>query len=293
MRTSEIVALLDTEFRVHDVGDRYLAKHALTDRSRAHATEAFLSEKSGLMFDFSDTAGKAYCVVFTTPEVFDRLLLVADAPCLLFTHHPHDYNEDASGFGPFPGDYLDEFERREIAVYAIHAPLDVGLNICVSKSLAQRLSLSDPVPFCEACGGHLGVMGSLAASDLAEMAAHVRGSLGIDSVDIFDYGAQPGLVAVVAGGGDQAGILERAEDLGCATYITGTAVHRWERAGEGNEKFHALARRSGINVIGASHYHTEKCAVQDVAVWLEKNGLQAEFLEDPVLEDYSVGNWRE
>ena len=58
-----------------------------------------------------------------------------------------------------------------------------------------------------------------------------------------------------------------------------------------NKEFHALARKWSINLIGASHYHTEKCAVQDIAVYLEQNGIQAAFLPDPILEEYSSGNW--
>ena len=142
MQTSKIADMLDQEFRVQEVGDAYLAQHALSEVSRAVATEAFLAEKSGLLFNFAQEIDKVYSVVFATTEVLDCLLQVIEGPSLLFTHHPHDYHEDARGFGPFPEDYLVEFKRNQIAVYAIHAPLDVGLNICVSKSLAERLSLS-------------------------------------------------------------------------------------------------------------------------------------------------------
>jgi len=106
MQTSQIVDLLDREFCVHDIGDPYLAKHALTDTGRTQATKAFLNEKSGLMFDFTKVVSKAYCVVFTTRQVLDLVLQVAESPCLLFTHHPHDYHEDARGFGPFPENCL-------------------------------------------------------------------------------------------------------------------------------------------------------------------------------------------
>ena len=294
MQTSKIVDLLDQEFRVQEVGDAYLAKHALSEVARALATEAFLSEKSGLLFDFAQEIDKVYCVVFTTTEVLDCLLQVIEGPSLLFTHHPHDYHEDARGFGPFPEDYLVQFKRNQIAVYAIHAPLDVGLNICVSKSLAERLSLLNPVPFYEACGGHLGIIGSIDVPGFDMLPAHVSRSLGIDSVDVFDNNAGEGPVAVVAGGGDQPEILRQARHLGCTTYITGTAVHRWARESiqDMNKEFHTLAREWSVSLIGASHYHTEKCAVQDIAAYLEQNGVQAAFLEDPILEEYSSGNWR-
>ncbi len=222
MRTSQVVELLDREFRVLEVGDPYLVKGALSDTGRAQTTQAFLQEKSGLMFNFTEIVSKVYCVVFTTREVLDRLLDIAKEPSLLFTHHPHDYHEDTRGIGPFPEDYLVELKQREIAVYTIHTPLDVGLNISVSKSLAKRLSLSNPQPFPEACGGHLGIMGSLCMRNLDEMAEQVYRSLNISTVDVFDYGATEGPVAVVAGGGDQPTILTEAKDLGCRTYITGT-----------------------------------------------------------------------
>jgi putative NIF3 family GTP cyclohydrolase 1 type 2 len=290
---SQIVELLDKEFRVEEVGDPGLVKHALSDIGRSKATEAFLNEKSGLMFDFAQAINRVYCVVFTTTEIFDRLLALANEPSLIFTHHPHDYHEDSRGIGPFPEDYLEEFEERKISVYTIHTPLDVGLNICVSKSLADRLCLSNTKPFYEASGGHLGVIGKLDTADIDATAQYVSRSLGIDTVDVFNNCAEEGFTAVVAGAGDQPEILIRAKELGCTTYITGTAVHRWafEPVQKSNKVFHALAKESKINLIGASHYHTEKCAVQDVEAFLQEKGYQVTFLEDPVLERYSIGNW--
>ncbi len=291
---SQIVELLDREFRVEEVGDPGLVKHAISEVGRAKATEAFLCEKSGLMFDFAHTINCVYCVVFTTNEVFDRLLATADGPSLIFTHHPHDYHEDSRGFGPFPEEYLKEFEKREVAVYTIHAPLDVGLNICVSKSLAERLSLSDTRPFFEASGGYLGIMGTLVAADVDAMALYVSRSLELDTIDVFDNNAEEGLTAVVAGGGDQPEILKKAAELGCTTYITGTAVHRWahEPVQRANKQFHTLAKELKINLIGASHYNTEKYAVQDIASFLQENNFKAKFLDDPILARYTSGNWQ-
>lgn len=291
---SQIVELLDREFRVEEVGDPGLVKHAISEVGRAKATEAFLNERSGLMFDFAETVSCVYCVVFTTTEVFDRLLAMAEGPSLIFTHHPHNYYEDSRGIRPFPEDYLKRFEEKEIAVYTIHAPLDVGLNICVSKSFADRLCLSNTKPFYEANGGYLGIMGTLDTADIDVMAQYVSRSLGIDTVDVFNNGAEKGFTAVVAGGGDQPGVLKKAKELGCTTYITGTAVHRWafEPVQKSNKEFHSLAKELKINLIGASHYHTEKCAVQDVATFLQEKGYQATFLEDPILTRYTSGNWQ-
>jgi len=292
--TRPIVDLLDKAFRVPEVGDPHLAKHALTDDTRKFATPAFLAEKTGLMFDFTEVIERVYCVVFTTPKMLSRLLEIADAPSLLFTHHPHDYHEDRRGFDPFPQDYVRRLQQSRTSVYTIHTPLDVGLNISVSKSLAERLSLSDPMPFCEALGGHLGVAGWMGSDNLRTTADQVAYSLGISTIDVFDNNGGSGLTAVVAGGGDQASILAEARELGCTRYVTGTVVHRWalEFIQARNAEFHAAAREGRIDLIGASHYHTEKCALEDVAAYLRQHGVDATFLDDPVLGTYDCGNWR-
>jgi putative NIF3 family GTP cyclohydrolase 1 type 2 len=138
------------------------------------------------------------------------------------------------------------------------------------------------------------MIGSKPVNDLAAMAGLVCEALDIESVDVFDNGAEEGLTAVVAGGGDQPDVLKQAKEKGCTTYITGTVVHRWgfEPLQNANREFHKLAREWRINLIGGSHYHTEKCAVQDVGKMLEAKGYNAEFVDDPVLGEYRIGNWK-
>lgn len=294
MNTREITNLLDQEFRVRELGDPHLAKHALTDLGKAMANPSFIAEQSGLLFDFAAEVEKVYCTVFTTELVIEQILRLAQGPAMLFTHHPHDYHEDERGMGAFPESCLHTLRARGISVYAIHAPLDVGKRISVSASLANRLGLQDAHPFFEELEGHLGMAGMFDNCTLESLAARVCGALEIDSTDVFDYGGREGLVAVVAGGGDQVDILAQANDIGCTTYITGTAVHRWNRPSiqEGNRKFHDYAREHRINLIGASHNNTEKCAVQDVASFLCGKGVPASYLVDPDLDRYDIGNRR-
>lgn len=95
-------------------------------------------------------------------------------------------------------------------MYAIHAPLDVGRRICVSKSLGQEIGLRDPELFFPACGGYLGVFGRTMADSLQGIARDVGRGIGLDTVDLFDNGGEVGMTAVVAGGGDQTEILKVA-----------------------------------------------------------------------------------
>ena len=277
---------------MEETADPDMTKHALTEHGRDHVLPAFFERKTGLMFDFADAVEAVYCMTFMTAETIAAVLDKATGPSLLFTHHPFDYHEDSRGLGAVPDDTVEKLRKEGIAVYAIHAPLDVGQTIFVSQSLAGRLPLSELKPFYAALGGHLGVHGRMELGTPADLAQTVGSSLGLETVDLFDNGGETAHTAVVAGGGDQIDILKHAEQLGCTTYITGTAVHRWERMTKANQDFQEYARGAKINLIGDTHYNTEKCAVEDVAALLSERGFPAEFIEDPVLSKYTQGNFR-
>lgn len=292
MRTSVITELLDREFRIEETADPDMTRHALTEHVRALVLPAFHERKTGLMFDFAHSVSMTYCVTFTTSETLTEILKTADGPSLIFTHHPFDYHEDQRGLTSTDDRLILELKKRRISMYAIHAPLDVGRNICVSKSLAERIELRDFTPFFPTCGGHLGVFGTMETDSLEVMASAIGRGLGLDSVDLFDNGGKLGRTAVVAGGGDQPEILKAAIEAGCTTYVTGTAMHRWARMRRANEEFRKVACEAQVNLIGGTHYNTEKWAVRDVATFLGQNGVDARFVEDPVLSKYEQGNFR-
>jgi putative NIF3 family GTP cyclohydrolase 1 type 2 len=292
MNTKDIASFLDQEFRVRETADPDMIKYALQDASRELVSSAFRERKTGVMFEFADSVETVYCTTFLTNETVATVLDKRTGPSLVFTHHPFDYHEDDRGLSAVPDELVHRLRDNGVAIYAIHAPLDVGLNISVSQSLANRLSLSEPKPFYAALGGHLGVYGRIETDTVLGIAQTLGASLGLDTVDLFDNDGSVGLTAVVAGGGDQLDIVKEAQELGCTTYVTGTVVHRWERMTKSNQKFRDYAQRAGINLVGGTHYNTEKCAVQDVAALLNQHGIQAEFIEDPVLSHYKNGNLR-
>lgn len=292
MNTKDIAGLLDREFRVTETADPDMIQYALNDASRNLVTSAFRDRKTGLMFEFANSVDTVFCTTFLTCETIEAILGKMTGPRLIFTHHPFDYHEDERGLSAVPDELVQRLRNDEVSVYAIHAPLDVGLKISVSRSLADRLSMFEQKPFCAALGGHLGVYGRLATATVTDIALSLGEVLRLGTVDLFDNDGTIGLTAVVAGGGDQLDIVKEAQELGCTTYITGTAVHRWGRLTQANQEFRDYARKAGINLIGGTHYNTEKCAVRDVATFLNEHGIKAEFLEDPVLSTYEKGNLR-
>jgi putative NIF3 family GTP cyclohydrolase 1 type 2 len=84
-------------------------------------------------------------------------------------------------------------------------------------------------------------------------------------------------VAVAAGGGSVDFAVKEIAALGINMYITGTTrnVPHVDSIGE----FHRIIRDEHINVIGATHYTTEKYACMSMVRYFTELGIEAEFLE--------------
>jgi len=86
---------------------------------------------------------------------------------------------------------------------------------------------------------------------------------------------------VAAGGGNLVPILNEAAGEGINTYITGVTALTPASA-----ESHQFAVEHGLNLLGGTHYSTEKPACQAICRYFRQLGLPAEFVEgEPVMED--------
>lgn len=92
-------------------------------------------------------------------------------------------------------------------------------------------------------------------------------------------------VAIVAGGGDEPDILQQAYDLGCDTFISGTIENKWgiPFIQENNKKFRELNKLLKLNLIGGTHYGTERFAMMKVVEYFKELGLSTTYIEDEEL----------
>ena len=96
-----------------------------------------------------------------------------------------------------------------------------------------------------------------------------------------DNGIKDGIVAVVAGGGNQESILKETAAAGANTFLTGISTKN-----DFSKSAHEFAREHRINILGGTHYSTEKFACIAMVDYFNKLGLPAEFIADkPVMED--------
>ncbi|TVR70293.1 MAG: Nif3-like dinuclear metal center hexameric protein [Spirochaetaceae bacterium] len=171
---------------------------------------------------------------------------------------------------------------NDLALYAVHLPLDAHLSLGNNAGMAEALGLGDVEPFGLIKGIPIGVMGRFAQAVSLE---DVLGRLGVEGGDPSRSGAgkAPAPLAVLPFGPDSittVGLIsggaplevDQAIRLGLDLYITGDANH---------VAYHRC-REAGINAIFAGHYATEVWGVQRVAAQLAADtGLETTFIDIP------------
>jgi putative NIF3 family GTP cyclohydrolase 1 type 2 len=191
------------------------------------------------------------------------------------------YDPTIKGF-PFydlPEDYLSKLKQQRISFYVLHAPLDKNGEYSTSVSLAKNLLLEIIDEFCEYDGVKCGVVCKTELKTATKLAEYVCSIVGheVRLIKNGDDVIHDGRVAIAAGGGSVGFAAKELSERGINMYITGCT--RAVLSVESIVEFHRIIKESKINVIGATHYSTEKYACMAMVGYFEKLGIKAEFVE--------------
>ena len=285
MRLSDLVAALDTYFRVPDVrnddwapvfGQVYAEPYW-----RDYVEPGYEGRWNGLMVRGAEQVERAVTCVFPS----DRIVGALEPRTLLFSEHPLDF-ADEPGFVPLARETFEALRERGCSLYHVHAPLDQHPEISPSRLLAAAIGLTSPeeyAPIADGIPGGAAIVGDSPLS-LEALADAVRGALGPEiPVHVLTRPRErAGRVAVVAGGGADAGLLEQSLERGCETYVTGNAATncRLDFVQANVRAFRALAERAGVALVDATHYGTEKPPQLAMVSWFRARGLPAAFAAD-------------
>ncbi|WP_420028412.1 Nif3-like dinuclear metal center hexameric protein [Haloglomus litoreum] len=164
--------------------------------------------------------------------------------------------------------------ENDLALYAVHTPLDGHDEVGNAALLAEHLDLDVVEPFGDFGGVHVG---QRARADDPRTVADLRDSLselatGDRPVQVLDFGPDEIRdVAILTGSGTD--WLDEAREKGVDALITG----------EGKQPAYHEAREAGITVFLAGHYATETFGVRAladrVAGWDE--GIETTYIEHP------------
>jgi putative NIF3 family GTP cyclohydrolase 1 type 2 len=285
VRLDELVAELDAYFRVPDVrGDDWSRTmgHVYPDPYwREYVVPGWEGHWNGLSMQGAEEVARAATCVFPSDRIVDGL----EPGTFLFSEHPVDF-ADEPGFLPLARETYEVMRERGISFYNAHAPLDMHPEVSPSRLCAVGVGLEgleEYFPICDGIDGGAAVIGQSTIS-VDGLADALRSYLGPEvKVHVLTRPrGDAGRVAMVAGGGAQAEILEASLERGCQTYVTGNAATtcRLEFVQDEVRAFRKRADEAGVTLIDAMHYGMEKPPQLAMARWFRARGLEAEFVPD-------------
>lgn len=281
MRAADLYNQLERDFITKDMRDNW-AKYMR--ELEEYLSPNFKERSMGLVCDFTNEISKVYSAVFPTKEVLQDIINDGAANAMVFLHHPSIW--DIRRLKPFyqmDKGLIEKFRENKISIYNLHVPLDNFSEYSTSKTLADVLDIEVEKPFKEYCGALSGVIGKTKYKSVEELHDRFSKVLG-HNTSLYLYGnnnIKNGRVAIVAGGGNNIGTVSEMIENNVDVLITGISVNN-----EDYSEVHELERKNHINVLGGTHYSTEKFACQKMCTYFERFGLTSVFIEgEPIYED--------
>jgi putative NIF3 family GTP cyclohydrolase 1 type 2 len=281
MRAIDLYAQLESDFITRDMTDTW-AKYM--GEIEECISFNFKERSMGLVCDFTNEINKVYSAMFPTKEILQSIIDDGATDAMLFMHHPSIWDiRRAKPFYQMDKKLLEKFKVNRISIYILHVPLDNFSEYSTSKTLADALDIEIEKPFKEYCGALSGVIGKTMCKSVEELQDKFSKALG-HTTSLYLYGDSSilnGRVAIVAGGGNNIGtVLEMIENK-VNVLLTGISVNNTDYLG-----VHELEQKNYINVLGGTHYSTEKFACQKMCTYFENLGLPSTFIEgQPVYDD--------
>jgi dinuclear metal center YbgI/SA1388 family protein len=160
---------------------------------------------------------------------------------------------------------------HNLALYAVHLPLDQHPTLGNNAGLAELLGIESPEPFGEYHGRKIGFKGKLAKPLTIEEAVKRISFRDRPPLGVYPFGKRDNLSCAAVSGGFAAGANQAIEE-GIDLYVTGEASHEiYHHALEGH-----------LNMIAGGHYSTEVWGVRRIMENCAANlNLEAEFIDAP------------
>jgi len=282
MKASQLYKKLNKDFITSDLSDdwaRYM------ESVRDFLSDNFKKRSMGLVCDFAREINKVYTAVFPSSKVMKEILAKNETDIMLFVHHPSiwDIRKAPEVFQQMDRKLLKEFKKRRISIYNLHVPLDNFGKYSTGVSLAKVLGFKVKKPFAKYYGGMSGVICLTNFKNTQDVKKKIEAVIR-HKASLYKYGTnkiKDGKVAIVTGGGNSIEDLEEVVSEEVNTFITGITVKN-----EHSQKAHNYAQKHRINIIGGTHYSTEKFACIAMCDYFKKLRLLSGFIKDkPVLED--------
>ncbi|MCL2503837.1 MAG: Nif3-like dinuclear metal center hexameric protein [Coriobacteriia bacterium] len=281
MKAAELYDHLEHDFISEGLWDRW-AEHM--GEIEGYLSPNFIKRSMGLVCDFATDVNKVYSAVFPSEDVMGRVLAEGATDAMLFVHHAAVWDiRRPSAFYQMDRKSLERLKGNRVSVYNLHVPLDDFGEYSTTKTLADALGIEVERPFFDYCGALAGIIGRIGCRSVEELHRVFSETLG-HQTRLYPYGDSvipDGRVAVVAGGGNDLAVVSEMLENNVKTLVTGITANN-----DVSAKVHAFEQKSRINVLGGTHYSTEKFACIKMCAYFERLELPSVFIEEePLFED--------
>ena len=284
MKAVDLYSQLEIDFVKPEMTENWY-EYGMTEIAE-YVCDNFKQRSMGLLCDFAEEINMVYTAVFPSDKVLKKILSDNITDAMLFLHHPlvWDLSKDPNNaFYQINAELLQRLDENRISLFNFHYPLDNYGQHSTSKTLADAIGISIEKPFAEFCGAMCGVIGTTSCKDIHELNARYSQAVGHDT-KLYQYGNDTifnNRVGVCAGGGNDAAIVEELIKEGINVLISGLSVNN-----KYSSEAHRLEKEHGINLLGGTHYSSEKFACIEMCKYFAKLGLTSEFISDaPCFED--------
>jgi len=181
------------------------------------------------------------------------------------------------------GELLQKFKDRRISIYNLHVPLDNFGEYSTSVTLAKAVDVKPGKAFGPYFGSLCGVFGKTSIVTVQDLKTKYEEAVRHE-VKLYNYGTdeiKDGMVAVIGGGGNMIEMLEEIKKEGVNTFVTGISSVNYH-----SKASHEFTEKNKINILGGTHYSSEKFACIAMVDYFKREKLDSEFVEDEaVMED--------
>jgi len=281
MIASELYKHLEDDFMKPEFSDDWFQ---YMSELEAYIFDDFKIKNMGLLCDFTEIVNNVYTAVFPSENVLKNII-GKGGQAMLFVHHASiwDLKKSSNGFYNMDISLLENLKEKQISIFCYHVPLDNFSEYSTSKTLADALGIEIIKPFIEYNGGICGIIGKTKYKTVNELQKKYSEVVGHET-KIYQYGnneIENNIVGICAGGGNDIFVVEELIKNNINTLITGISLKN-----DFSAKIHEFEQNNKINIIGGTHYSSEKFACMAMCKYFLKFGLSAEFIEDePCLED--------
>ena len=287
MRAKDLYRQLEQDFVKPQITENWYDDKTMYDELiEEYVCDNFKQRSMGLLCDFAKEINKVYTAVFPSDKILMRILEDNATDVMLFVHHPlaWDLSKDPNiAFYQINIELLKKLREKRVSLFNFHLPLDNYGNYSTGKTLADALGIVVEKPFNEYYGAICGVIGTTQCKNIHELNDKYSQVVG-HKTKLYQYGESKiinNMVGICAGGGNDIDVVTELIENGINVLISGLTV---------NNKYsvavHKLEEENKINLLGGSHYSSEKYACMAMCKYFTKLGLQSEFIGDiPCFED--------